>query len=289
MRRYAAVIALSRDLESVLLVRKLRPAWQAGKANVPGGKVEATDFVDVCLREDDSTEHVDAAFVACAARELTEETGLVVAEADLLPLCFLRYPAREGDGAAECRFFCCVADIAAAETKEEELVFRSDAERVCADGVAFYQGYRSSVKDTPIKHSDRFSLETPFLGPEVCVDTMPNLPWLVAMARQRLRSLDVEAFPLRLVEAPRGPHHAHGRGTADAGPDDPDCPCRATPRQAECAAAGCGFCRAAAPKPHESTCPRGRAGGAVAIECKHGFDVCPKCDPCTCGRGGSKS
>jgi hypothetical protein len=20
----------------------------------------------------------------------------------------------------------------------------------------------------------------------------------------------------------------------------------------------------------------------VAIECKHGYDVCPKCDPCTC-------
>ncbi len=21
---------------------------------------------------------------------------------------------------------------------------------------------------------------------------------------------------------------------------------------------------------------------AIAIECEHGFDVCPKCDPCTC-------
>ena len=21
-----------------------------------------------------------------------------------------------------------------------------------------------------------------------------------------------------------------------------------------------------------------------AIECEHGFDVCPKCDPCTCRR-----
>lgn len=24
------------------------------------------------------------------------------------------------------------------------------------------------------------------------------------------------------------------------------------------------------------------ATGAIGIECKHGFDVCPKCDPCTC-------
>ncbi len=21
---------------------------------------------------------------------------------------------------------------------------------------------------------------------------------------------------------------------------------------------------------------------AIAIECEHGYDVCPKCDPCTC-------
>jgi hypothetical protein len=26
------------------------------------------------------------------------------------------------------------------------------------------------------------------------------------------------------------------------------------------------------------TCP-------VAIECEHGYDVCPICDPCTCGVG----
>lgn len=23
---------------------------------------------------------------------------------------------------------------------------------------------------------------------------------------------------------------------------------------------------------------------AIAIECEHGYDVCPTCDPCTCGR-----
>lgn len=41
------------------------------------------------------------------------------------------------------------------------------------------------------------------------------------------------------------PHAGHGRGSAEDGPDDPDCPCRATPGQRSCAAAGCGFCRAA--------------------------------------------
>ena len=34
--------------------------------------------------------------------------------------------------------------------------------------------------------------------------------------------------------------------------------------------------------PHEATCKRGRALGSAAIECEHGFDVCPKCDPCSC-------
>lgn len=41
-------------------------------------------------------------------------------------------------------------------------------------------------------------------------------------------------------------HTLHGRWSEGAdGPDDPDCPCRATARQVECAAEGCGFCRAA--------------------------------------------
>lgn len=40
-------------------------------------------------------------------------------------------------------------------------------------------------------------------------------------------------------------HASHGRGTADDGPEDPDCPCRGTSEQEECAKAGCGFCSAA--------------------------------------------
>jgi len=37
-------------------------------------------------------------------------------------------------------------------------------------------------------------------------------------------------------------HSDHGRGDQD-GPDDPDCICRGTDRQSECARFGCGFCR----------------------------------------------
>ena len=34
---------------------------------------------------------------------------------------------------------------------------------------------------------------------------------------------------------------------------------------------------------HEKDCKFRRAIECpVAIECEHGYDVCPKCDPCTC-------
>lgn len=34
---------------------------------------------------------------------------------------------------------------------------------------------------------------------------------------------------------------------------------------------------------HLPTCPTYIAvHGAVAVECEHGYDVCPKCDACTC-------
>lgn len=37
---------------------------------------------------------------------------------------------------------------------------------------------------------------------------------------------------------------------------------------------------------HESNCKFLRAATCtVGIECEHGYDVCPKCDPCECGAG----
>lgn len=43
---------------------------------------------------------------------------------------------------------------------------------------------------------------------------------------------------------------------------------------------------AGAPRPpsrHKPDCTFWRAlSGPVAIECEHGYDVCPICDPCTC-------
>lgn len=34
---------------------------------------------------------------------------------------------------------------------------------------------------------------------------------------------------------------------------------------------------------HDPDCPKGRAiSCSVGVECEHGYDVCPKCDPCEC-------
>lgn len=35
---------------------------------------------------------------------------------------------------------------------------------------------------------------------------------------------------------------------------------------------------------HDVRCPfRTAVACAVAVECEHGRDICPQCDPCTCG------
>ena len=38
-------------------------------------------------------------------------------------------------------------------------------------------------------------------------------------------------------------------------------------------------------KAHDRGCRyRLAVGGAAAIECPHGYDACPTCDPCTCSK-----
>ena len=45
---------------------------------------------------------------------------------------------------------------------------------------------------------------------------------------------------------------------------------------------------AAETKKHQANCPYLRAQRCpVSIECEHGWDVCPICDPCTCAEKGS--
>lgn len=105
LRRYSAVFVLDESLRRLVLVHKLSPEWQRGRANVPGGKVDAADG-----------ETDDVAFRVCAARELREETGLDVAESALLHFASLKFPNPSDGGESECRFYTCVGDVDAART-----------------------------------------------------------------------------------------------------------------------------------------------------------------------------
>lgn len=59
MIEYVCVVLFDTDSDKVIMVKKNRPDWQAGKLNFPGGKINSNETVK------------DAAI-----RELKEETGL---------------------------------------------------------------------------------------------------------------------------------------------------------------------------------------------------------------------
>lgn len=61
MKRYTLVIPYSDYHQRVVLLEKQSPAWQKGLLNFPGGKIEPNE-----------------SGIACAARELFEETGIEV-------------------------------------------------------------------------------------------------------------------------------------------------------------------------------------------------------------------
>lgn len=51
-KQYVVNAIFSPDLQDILIIRKNRPQWQAGKFNLIGGKVEVSeDFCDAVIRE----------------------------------------------------------------------------------------------------------------------------------------------------------------------------------------------------------------------------------------------
>jgi 8-oxo-dGTP pyrophosphatase MutT (NUDIX family) len=97
---YVVGIALSEDLQDVVLVKKLRPDWQAGHFNCPGGKVEPDELP-----------------IQAMDRELEEETGLTVQAWQLLAtLVCPQYNARVW-------FFFGTGPVHLARTLTDETVF----------------------------------------------------------------------------------------------------------------------------------------------------------------------
>ena len=177
-RRYSAVALFSQDLEHVLLIHKQKPAWQAGKANFPGGKVEESD-----QPSDSESYRQTSEYHNCAHRELLEETGLDIPAAQLHLFCVLRFETAE-EGTGECRFFAAVGPVFDAVTKEAERVFPCDVAYV-ARGSASYEWWSNLGMN--------WETET--------LPTMPNLPYLVTMAQQCLRSEGAGPWPLTIYES----------------------------------------------------------------------------------------
>jgi 8-oxo-dGTP diphosphatase len=77
MIKYALCIAVDSEHKNVVLIHKLKPAFQNGKLNTPGGKVDPEDYIpfenNMNIRHDELTSAVAR---YAAAREFTEETGL---------------------------------------------------------------------------------------------------------------------------------------------------------------------------------------------------------------------
>lgn len=144
--RYSAVCAFNEDLSAVVLIHKLKPAWQLDRANFPGGKVEVSDGEG------------EQGHRLCAVRELQEETGLSVDAVDLTLFCVLHF-----DGGV-CYFYACKTDINKAHTKETETVFLGEVFDIL-QGEVFY------MPPSGTKARDVLTLRT-----------MSNLPFLMSMA-----------------------------------------------------------------------------------------------------------
>lgn len=200
MRRFSAVANFSEDRNDVLVVKKLRPAAQMGRANFPGGKVELSDWRLKPRRLAGWTlEDTVAAHRAAAARENREETGLSVAETDLVHFCTLRCDDDAGEE-FEIMFFCCVTDVSKAKTKTDELVYAANASLLITNCHTQHHTFRN---ETGTMTSDEQCEQTPILGDVAQIPAMSNLSWLTAMALQVLRGVDRDAQPPFVVSSAR--------------------------------------------------------------------------------------
>jgi 8-oxo-dGTP diphosphatase len=104
VQEYVCGFLFSPDRARVLLIRKRRPAWQAGKLNGVGGKIEPRETAPEAMR-----------------REFHEETGLHVS--DWQHVVTLRGPDDFGSGRGWAgHFFRAFGDAASARSMTDELL-----------------------------------------------------------------------------------------------------------------------------------------------------------------------
>ena len=115
MRTYACGFLFSPDRQRVLLIRKRRPAWQAGKLNGLGGKVEPGETPLQAMR-----------------REFREEAGVNVAEWQ--EILTLAGPDDAGSGIGwRGHFFRAFGDLDAPRAVTDEQLERHDVHALPRD------------------------------------------------------------------------------------------------------------------------------------------------------------
>lgn len=92
-KEYVVVLLFDKQFQNVLLIRKNRPQWQAGKLNGPGGKVEPGETPQ-----------------GAARRELFEETGLAMVK-ELTEFCTFRMPDEAQERHGWCKIWCYCATV----------------------------------------------------------------------------------------------------------------------------------------------------------------------------------
>lgn len=89
VKKYVVGFAFSPNYQDVLLIEKRKPAWQAGKLNGIGGKIESGE------------QPIDA-----MVREFREECGLQTTVSDWLHFMHMHGGENDDGGKFEVHFFC---------------------------------------------------------------------------------------------------------------------------------------------------------------------------------------
>jgi 8-oxo-dGTP diphosphatase len=103
---FVMVLPFDEECKDIVVIKKLRPKWQEGKFNCPGGSLEKTD----------------ASSGYGAKRELREETG-IDPTCSMRFVCTVHWMDSSYVTTAKCHVFSLFSDeIYKAETKEDEQV-----------------------------------------------------------------------------------------------------------------------------------------------------------------------
>ena len=163
MTMYSSMIAFDDVLERVALIAKRRPEEQDGTVTFPGGKVEDADWGEkISVMAGWTREDRDNAHQRCAIRETREETGLSVTDA--VHVCTLK----RGDAS--------IAFFATKRAVMSEIRQTTDEVPLCA------------------RVADAIAGTVPIVGFKK-LPVMPNVPWLLLMAKRALLADKRDAQP----------------------------------------------------------------------------------------------